>query len=749
MVSLDRLVAALAACLLLVTAGVVPLLPVGSAASGTDGSLRAGGVAVAGGAASVAGDSAVGSPGATRRVAEANVTSDRVQRAIADARSYVLSSPNKRGDHWASNIAHGDRRAWDVRYTIEFALVLHRLDAAPEHKRRAVEYVLSKREPGGGWNDTIADFSGLLLLRSLNGSYDEARADVRAELQRRGANLTTFDASTPRDAVFLYRTRVFYALMDADYTVEELFPNRTAFAFPALLFETEAFEGEFAPTDNAVSHNALDTMVALSILAKELAADSDAYSGAAGSVGVIGNGSVGASNDSVGASNDSAVAAGENATLADLLLARRQTSGAWATGFDTMYAALALHETGRSTDAEPVRIALRWLTTNRQASSGRFVAFKTPVWDTAWTVHALIESGISPHNASVERGAQWLVDAKTTTNVVRSDRNLTLERPPVPFRDHYGYGWSYKPALQSNWGDTAVAVNALAPYDDVATREEVRFLFRVQNDDGRWSTWASDFEPLNASERERLQGNLSRGVYRTLFGDEPVPDTNGHVLLAVGRHGYTTTNASLQPTVEYLLSARDDTGMWPGKWGIRYTYSTSRVLLGLRAVGADMDRPEIREATEALIAHQNPDGGWGERVPGGGSFPGWDAGGYLSADSTAAQTAWALQALLAAGVSPDHPAVVRGVEYLLATQRADGSWPASAVMYQGAPPAYIDPVWTQASVLLALSMYADAAGVSLPGEQPDEGFPVPPWLVADLLVGLAVVAVGVRLGRNS
>jgi squalene-hopene/tetraprenyl-beta-curcumene cyclase len=43
------------------------------------------------------------------------------------------------------------------------------------------------------------------------------------------------------------------------------------------------------------------------------------------------------------------------------------------------------------------------------------------------------------------------------------------------------------------------------------------------------------------------------------------------------------------------------------------------------------------------------------------------------APSTASQTAWALLALMAAG-EVDHPAVARGVRYLLATQTEKGVW---------------------------------------------------------------------------
>ena len=47
--------------------------------------------------------------------------------------------------------------------------------------------------------------------------------------------------------------------------------------------------------------------------------------------------------------------------------------------------------------------------------------------------------------------------------------------------------------------------------------------------------------------------------------------------------------------------------------------------------------------------------------------------GYEQAPSTASQTAWALLGLMAAG-EVDHPAVARGIAYLLDTQSNDGLW---------------------------------------------------------------------------
>jgi squalene-hopene/tetraprenyl-beta-curcumene cyclase len=93
------------------------------------------------------------------------------------------------------------------------------------------------------------------------------------------------------------------------------------------------------------------------------------------------------------------------------------------------------------------------------------------------------------------------------------------------------------------------------------------------------------------------------------------------------------------------------------------------VVPALIAAGVRPDKPAIRRAVSWLTSHQNTDGGWGEDLR---SYedPAWAGRG----ESTASQTAWALLALLAAGGSDAQQAADRGVEWLAANQRPDGTW---------------------------------------------------------------------------
>jgi len=101
---------------------------------------------------------------------------------------------------------------------------------------------------------------------------------------------------------------------------------------------------------------------------------------------------------------------------------------------------------------------------------------------------------------------------------------------------------------------------------------------------------------------------------------------------------------------------------------VNYIYGTWSVLRGLAAIGEDPRHEYVQRAVRWLERHQNKDGGWGETCE---SYDDHEFAGV--GQSTPSQTAWALLGLFAAGRTSG-PAVVRGVDYLLRTQRDDGAW---------------------------------------------------------------------------
>ena len=98
-------------------------------------------------------------------------------------------------------------------------------------------------------------------------------------------------------------------------------------------------------------------------------------------------------------------------------------------------------------------------------------------------------------------------------------------------------------------------------------------------------------------------------------------------------------------------------------------------IIGLKWAGAD--RNTLQRFARELKAAQRPDGGWG-------ALPGRDSDIYA--------TAQALVALREGGVGEIDPGWSRGVEYLVKTQAADGSWRLKSRLNPPAPlsPPYFD-----------------------------------------------------------
>jgi squalene-hopene/tetraprenyl-beta-curcumene cyclase len=101
---------------------------------------------------------------------------------------------------------------------------------------------------------------------------------------------------------------------------------------------------------------------------------------------------------------------------------------------------------------------------------------------------------------------------------------------------------------------------------------------------------------------------------------------------------------------------------------VNYIYGTWQVLQGLKALDLPMSHPSLAKAADWLESVQHPCGGWGETC---GSYD--DPALKGMGDPTASQTAWATLGLIAAGRAGGE-AVRRGIQFLLDTQVADGSW---------------------------------------------------------------------------
>lgn len=283
----------------------------------------------------------------------------------------------------------------------------------------------------------------------------------------------------------------------------------------------------------------------------------------------------------------------------------------------------------------------------------------SPIWDSALLINALIEMGLPQDHPSLRKAADWLVSRQATT--------VGDWKVSAPGAEPGGWYFQFENEQYPDVDDSAVVLMALAKVrlssreaQRAAIARGYRWVMAMQGSDGGWGAYDKD--------NNRVVFNLIPFADHRALLDPSTADLAGRCLELLGTLGFDRSQPASVRALEFLRREQEADGSWYGRWGVNYIYGTWSVLAGLRAIGEDMSAPYVRKAVAWLESRQNPDGGWGESCLSYG-----DQALAGRGESTPSQTAWALLALLSAGVS-DSLSVIRGVNYLLRHQRSDGSW---------------------------------------------------------------------------
>jgi squalene-hopene/tetraprenyl-beta-curcumene cyclase len=294
-----------------------------------------------------------------------------------------------------------------------------------------------------------------------------------------------------------------------------------------------------------------------------------------------------------------------------------------------------------------------------QGPSRRLEACQSPVWDTALSIVALSDAGLTGEHPAMVRAAEWLLEQEVTE---RGD--WSVARPQL---EPGGWAFEFANVNYPDVDDTAEVALALLrmPGDDQLARRIAPALERarrwvegMQSSGGGWGA----FDAENTRTLVRELPFLDFGEVL----DEPSADVTAHVIEMLAALGLADAPAT-SLGVRWLIDQQEPGGSWFGRWGVNHVYGTGAAVPALIAAGVDSGHESIRRAVGWLYEHQNPDGGWGEDAR---SYddPSWVGRG----PSTASQTAWALLALHAAGEPWERMAP--GVNWLVRTQREDGGW---------------------------------------------------------------------------
>lgn len=283
----------------------------------------------------------------------------------------------------------------------------------------------------------------------------------------------------------------------------------------------------------------------------------------------------------------------------------------------------------------------------------------SPVWDTAWVMRSLLDSGIESNHPALVRGGQWLLDKQI------------LDYGDWAIKNKQGkpgaWAFEFENRFYPDVDDSAVVVMTLHELQlqnkqlkTAAINRTLNWIATMQCKPGGWAAFDLDND----------QDWINHLPYADLKAmiDPNTADVTARVLEMVGLCNLSMEKTRVDRAINYLINEQEIDGSWFGRWGVNYIYGTSGALSALALIAPETQKNSIERGAAWLVKCQNLDGGWGETCH---SYNNPLLKG--KGTSTASQTAWALIGLMAAGYH-DKVVIEHGINYLVNTQQPDGTW---------------------------------------------------------------------------
>jgi squalene-hopene/tetraprenyl-beta-curcumene cyclase len=322
---------------------------------------------------------------------------------------------------------------------------------------------------------------------------------------------------------------------------------------------------------------------------------------------------------------------------------------------------------------------------------------KSPVWDTAYAMFALGESGVPRTDPHMIAAADWVLKKQVTH---KGDWAVKCHKTQPG-----GWYFEFNNEFYPDVDDTGQVALAMAHVDHPNERYQhdsvqraIDWILAMECKKGGWASFDKD--------NTRMVFQYIPFADHNAMLDPPTVDITGRLLEMFATYGYTPEHPAVKRAIEFIGNEQEPDGSWFGRWGSNYIYGTMLCLRGLDAIGIEHNEPHVQQAAEWLRSIQNPDGGWGESMA---SYDDPNLRGV--GPSTASQTAWAALGLLAAGDTRSD-SVERGIAYLLRTQAKNGTWEEPYYTGTGFPRVFYLKyhMYAQYFPLLALATYARQTG---------------------------------------
>lgn len=283
----------------------------------------------------------------------------------------------------------------------------------------------------------------------------------------------------------------------------------------------------------------------------------------------------------------------------------------------------------------------------------------SPVWDTPWSITALLDAGVPSDDKRLLKAGKWLISKQITEDI--GDWKIKN-----PYGKSGGWSFEFENVFFPDVDDTIQVIHVLRRLN-LPEREKkesidrgIAWILSMQNDDGGWAAF-------DKNNNLNLVNKIPFSDHGACL-DPSSPDITARVIELLHYFGFTKDEGVIRKALNYLYENQQSFGGWFGRWGINYIYGTWAVLKALSTIGDGIQQNSVRSAVDWLKSIQRQDGGWSE------SPESYNLQKYVPyQDSVPSQTAWAIMGLISIVGSKDK-SVKHGIEYLINAQNENGKW---------------------------------------------------------------------------
>eukprot|EP01113_Clastostelium_recurvatum_P013550 TRINITY_DN1720_c0_g1_i1.p1 TRINITY_DN1720_c0_g1~~TRINITY_DN1720_c0_g1_i1.p1 ORF type:complete len:772 (-),score=162.82 TRINITY_DN1720_c0_g1_i1:108-2333(-) len=217
----------------------------------------------------------------------------------------------------------------------------------------------------------------------------------------------------------------------------------------------------------------------------------------------------------------------------------------------------------------------------------------------------------------------------------------------------------------------------LTPITDARLMDAVEVMLSLQNPSGGWASYE------NTRTGGWLEAINPSECFSNIMVDYPYVECSSAVIQAFcmirkmipDNPRMKEINESIRRGVAFMKSIQRPDGSWHGSWGVCYTYAGWFGIEGMIAAGVPPSDPAIVKACKFFLSKQREDGGWGE------SYLSCVKREYVQHPETSqiVNTAWVVLSLMAAHW-PDRTPIERGIRLLISRQYPNGDFPQESIV---------------------------------------------------------------------